>query len=67
MDPTTPVRFFPPFLGEYGLRDRDTSAKKAFSRLRFEKCTLMMSHLPEFKASPSSSKTFKVKVPTLKV
>jgi len=26
---------------------------------------MMMSHLPDFNASPSSSKTFKVKVPTL--
>ena len=40
MDPTTPDRFFPPFLGESARRDRDTSAKKAFSRPRFEKCGL---------------------------
>ena len=40
MDPTTPVRFCPPFLGEYNQRDRDTSAKKAFFRPRFEKCAL---------------------------
>ena len=40
MDPTTPDPFFPPFLGEYNRRDRDTSAKKAFSRPRFEKCAL---------------------------
>ena len=40
MDPTTPDRFFPPFLRECGLRDRDTSVKKAESRPRFEKCAL---------------------------
>ena len=40
MDPTTPDPFFPPFLGESARRDRDTSAKKAESRPRFEKCGL---------------------------
>jgi hypothetical protein len=40
MDPTTPDLFFPPFLGENNQKDRDISAKKAFSRPRFEKCGL---------------------------
>ena len=40
MEPTTPGRSFPPILGGFGRRDRDTSYKKAFSRPRFEKCAL---------------------------
>jgi len=45
MDPTTPDRFFPPFLGEYDRRDRDTSAKKAESSLLFDDFDIL---LPRF-------------------
>ena len=45
MDPTTPDRFFPPFLRKSYQKDRDTSAKKAESRPCFEKwCHLFQRH-----------------------